>query len=166
MSAIHFDHRLTEAISVRESGRLEDARTLLMELYRERPDDAQVNLHCAWIHDELGLEREAVPFYERALELGLDGDDLRHALLGLGSTYRALGVYDRALETLTRGVETFPKDGGMKVFHAMALYNSGRAKEACELLLGLLADTSGDPAIGAYRPAIEIYAADLDRSWA
>lgn len=31
---------------------------------------------------------------------------------------------------------------------------------------GLLADTTGDPAIGAYRPAIEIYAVDLDRSWA
>jgi tetratricopeptide (TPR) repeat protein len=152
---------LAEAVVLRQNGQVEE----LAGLCRRYPEDAGLNLQCAWAHDKLGLEREAVPYYERALSLGLEDQDLRDALLGLGSTYRALGEYDRALGTLTRGVERFPDDHGMAVFHVMALYNGGRAKEACEKLLTLLLDTTSDQAILGYRDAIEIYAADLDRVW-
>lgn len=159
------EDRLSEAISMRERGLDEQARTALLELHHDAPDDAAVNLQCAWAHDKLGLEREAVPFYESALRLGLEDDDLRNALLGLGSTYRALGEHDKALATLSRGVKQFPDDRGLLVFHAMALYNNDRPKEACELLLTLLSQTTGDEQILAYKRAIDIYADDLDRTW-
>ena len=165
MSTTSLDSRLAEAIELREQGHVEHARDLLLELHRQLPNHAQVNLQCAWAHDKLGLETEAVPFYERALALGLDGDDLKDALLGLGSTYRTIGDYEKALITLDRGVEHFPGDQGIQVFRAMALYNNGRAKEACETLLRLLAETTSDPDIRSYRGAIDIYAADLDRTW-
>ena len=157
--------RLAAAVSLRESGREEQAKDLLLALCAESPDDPAVNLHCAWAHDKLGLEAEAVPFYERSLELGLEGNDLEDALLGLGSTYRTLGRYGESLATLTRGVESFPEARGMQVFRAMALYNTGHAKEACETLLTLLADTTSDETISRYRSAIATYAADLDRTW-
>lgn len=166
MSTLHFEDRLAAAVSLRESGDVEKARTMLLDLQRERPDDATVNLQCAWVHDKLGLETEAVPFYERALEIGLEGTGLENALLGLGSTYRALGEYEKAASTLRRGVETFPDRRAMRVFLAMALYNNGRAKEACETLLRIISETTDDPDIIAYRSAIDTYAADLDRSWA
>lgn len=165
MSAIQSGDRLATAISLRESGDPAAALQLLEGLHRESPDDARVNLQCAWAHDSMGSEREAVPFYERALELGLSGNDLRHALLGLGSTHRSLGNYEKALSTLSRGVDEFPDDHGLKVFQAMALYNVDRAKEACELLLRLLSETTSDPAILAYGRAIDLYAGDLDRTW-
>lgn len=165
MSALQLESRLAAAVSMRENGELERARELLLELHRDHPDDSNVNLQCAWVHDKLGLEREAVPHYERAIELGLDGEDLRSALLGLGSTYRALGDYTKAVATLTMGVDTFPDDRAMKVFQAMALYNTNRSKEACELLLHLLSETTSDTRIRSYDGAIDVYATNLDRTW-
>ena len=89
--------RLAEAIQLRETGRakqdqavLEEARTLLLELAAAYPDDAEITFQTAVAHDNLGLSREAVPFYLRALTQGLSGPDLERALMGLGSTYRGL----------------------------------------------------------------------------
>ena len=165
MSVVDSRDRLATAVALREAGEVTEAKNLLVDLQREHPDDAEVNLQCAWAHDRLGLEGEAIPYYEAAIRLGLDQVDLKDALLGLGSTYRTLGRYEEALSTLDRGVEEFPDDGGMKVFRAMALYNNRRGKEACELLLTLLSTTTADETIAAYHRAIDIYAADLDRTW-
>jgi tetratricopeptide (TPR) repeat protein len=165
MSTLHHEDRVAAAIALRESGQVEEARSLLLALHAKTPDDPVVNLQCAWVHDKLGLESEAVPFYEAAIQHGLTGEDLRHALLGLGSTYRTLGRYSDALATLTRGVEEFPEDRSMQVFRAMALYNNGEAKEACQVLLVIVSDTTADERIRSYRNAIDIYAADLDRTW-
>lgn len=165
MSVVDSRDRLATAVALREAGEVTEAKDLLVDLQREHPDDAKVNLQCAWAHDRLGLEGDAVPYYEAAIRLGLDQVDLKDALLGLGSTYRTLGRYEEALSTLDRGVDEFPDDGGMKVFRAMALYNNRRGKEACELLLTLLSTTTADDTISAYRRPIDIYAADLDRTW-
>ncbi len=157
--------RLDEAVLAREAGRLDEARAILADLHSAHPDDATVNLQCAWIHDKLGLEAEAVPYYERAIEVGLEGDDLKDAFLGLGSTYRALGRYRDAVRILDRGVEEFPADPAMRVFRAMAWYNVGRAKQACESLLSVMATTEQPEQIARYRGAISEYARDLDRTW-
>src|SRR5690349_13371987 len=99
--------RLKEAIQLREEGRakqdqaiLEKARTLLLELVAAFPGDAEITFQTAVVHDNLGLERESIPFYVKALSQGLSGPDLERALLGLGSTYRGLGDYQHAEETL------------------------------------------------------------------
>ncbi|HEX6299759.1 MAG TPA: tetratricopeptide repeat protein [Acidimicrobiia bacterium] len=165
MSTAQREDRLIEAIGLREGGQVEEAKRLLLALHAESPEDPIVNLQSAWAHDKLGLEAEAVPFYEAAIRHNLEGEDLRHALLGLGSTYRALGRYDEALATLNMGVEAFPQDRTMQVFRAMALYNTGHPKEACQLLLRVITATTADDRIRAYESAIDTYAADLDRSW-
>ena len=58
---------LERAVYLRENGRAEVARDLLLELVAEKPDDPQINYQCAWVQDLLGREHEAVPFYERAI---------------------------------------------------------------------------------------------------
>ncbi len=166
MTTVEIKDRLAAAVAMRQSGDVEGAKALLLELQEESPDDARVNLQCAWTHDRLGLEAEAVRYYEAAIGLGLDRADLGDALLGLGSTYRTLGRYEEALTTLDRAVTEYPEHRGFQVFQAMALYNNGRAKEACERLLRLLSDTTSDNGIARYREAIDTYAEDLDRVWA
>lgn len=165
MTAVPRPDPLTAAVLAREEGRDEEARQMLLALHGDDPENAAVNLQCAWVHDKLGLEAEAVPFYEKALEIGLEGEDLHDALLGLGSTYRALGRYGESLRIFDRGVTEFPDDPAMQVFRAMALYNEGRSKEACELLLTIMATTDQPEPIVRYRNAIAEYASDLDRTW-
>lgn len=159
------EERLAEAARLREEGQLEASRDLLLALAAEHPNDPRVNYQAAWAHDRLGLEREAVPFYERAIALGLTGEDLAGALLGLGSTLRALGDYPAAVRTLRRAVDEFPDRPAMSVFLAMALHNSGEHAEATERLLRVVAETSADPSIRRYRRAIGFYADDIDRVW-
>ena len=117
------------------------------------------------VYDKLGLETEAVPFYERAIELGLPSEDLESALLGLGSTLRALGRYPESLEVLDRAVSEFPDNRALEVFRAMSQYNNGQTKEAAETLLRLLVATTSAPDIRSYQTALDIYSEDLDRTW-
>ncbi|KNE80174.1 MULTISPECIES: tetratricopeptide repeat protein [Streptomyces] len=146
-----------------EDDRPDESREQLLDLAARFPDDAGVAYRAACVHDRLGLEAEAVPFYERCLAgTGLPDEDRRGAFLGLGSTYRVLGQYTRAVETLRRGIAEYPDDGGLRTFLAMALYNTGEHHEAMHLLLDLLAATSRDPSVQEYRRAIALYAGDLD----
>ncbi len=157
------DELLAEAVSLRRQGKPEEARKRLLELATEHPSDAEVAYQTAWVHDVLGLEAEAVPFYECSLRgSGLAEEDRRGALLGLGSTYRILGRYTQAVNTLRQGTAEFPDDGALQTFLAMALFNTDQHHEAMQILLKLLATTSDDPHVRQYRRAIETYAHDLN----
>lgn len=165
------DTRLAVAVRLRASGQLDEARARLVALAEEFPADAQVAYQTAWVHDALGLEAQAVPHYRRALSRpdgpssgGLSSDDRAGAVLGLGSTYRVLGEYQRAVDTLTAASAEFPANGALKAFLAMALFNVGRHHDAMELLLTLVTTTSDDPTVAEYRPAIEHYARDLNET--
>jgi tetratricopeptide (TPR) repeat protein len=153
---------LEAAIRLRESGDLLGARSLLSRVLGESPDDAEANHQMAWLCDLEGREREAVPFYVRAIAGGLSREERRGALLGLGSTYRALGEYPEAVEVLRRGVSEFPEDRFMQTFLSLALYNAGECREAVELLLKNLVETTSDPKIKTYERALSFYADRLD----
>ena len=157
--------RLASAVKLRESEQYEEARQLLLDVHTEFPDDPQVNYQCAWIHDLLGLEREAIPFYEKAIRKGLTEDDLKNALLGMGSTYRCIGEYEKSIDTFHHALALFPGSHEFKVFLAMAYYNVGQYSKAMELLLNSLADTSGDEGILRYRRAIRFYSDKLNQTW-
>ena len=161
--------KLASAIKLRESENHEEARELLLELHAEFPKDPQVNhgslFPCAWIHDLLGLEREAIHFYEKAIQAGLSGNDLKSALLGMGSTYRCIGEYHRSIETFQHALNLFPDSREFKVFLGMAYYNIGEFSKAMEILLNNLADTSSDEGILRYQRAIRFYSDKLDQTW-
>lgn len=159
------EERLASAIQLRKEKKVEEARAILLALHAEFPEDAQVNFHCAWVHDLLGLERDAIPFYEKAVQIGLTGEDLQGALLGMGSTYRCIGEYQKAFETFQRAVELFPERHEFRVFLAMTHYNLGQMAKAMELLLNSLAETSKDEGVKAYKDAIQFYADKLDQTW-
>ena len=157
--------RLASAIKLRESEHYEEARHFLLELHSEFPDDPQVNYQCAWIHDLLGLEREAIPFYEKAIQAGLNKEDLKSALLGMGSTYRCMGEYQKSIQTFQHALTLFPNSHEFNVFLGMAYYNIGEYSKAMELLLNSLADTSSNNGILRYQRAIRFYSDKLDQTW-
>jgi hypothetical protein len=117
------------------------------------------------VHDSLGLEEEAVEHYRAAIAGGLADEELRSALLGLGSTYRALGRDAESDVTFREGIDRFPDFAALRVFRAMTLYNLDRSREAVQELIHVLLETSSDPSIERYRRSLTGYADDLDRSW-
>jgi tetratricopeptide (TPR) repeat protein len=155
-----------QVLSLRRAGQHEEACSLAASLAARYPADAELQFQAACVHDFLGREAQAVPFYLAGLSGVLSDEHLRSAYLGLGSTYRALGQYPAAERTLREGLARFPDALELQAFLAMALHNLGQSRQAVELLLNVLARSSADPHIQSYRKAILFYAQDLEKSWA
>ena len=156
---------LESAVRLREIGDFQEAESLLTRILAESLDDAEANHQMAWLYDVQGREREAVPFYVRAIAGDLSDEERRGALLGLGSTYRALGEYPDAVEVLRQGVSEFPADRAMQTFLALALHNIGEHRQAVDLLLKHLVETTSDPGIRSYEKALRFYTGRLDEVW-
>ncbi|WP_214730168.1 tetratricopeptide repeat protein [Exiguobacterium sp. s195] len=159
------DHDFDRAVRLREEGQLEQAKQLFLSLLRKDEKNPRLHAYCAWCYDSLGEERQAVPHYERAIRLGLTGEELAESYLGLGSTYRALGRYTEAEQLFEEAIEQFPNHGALKVFQAMTHYNVGRHEEATGTLLELLASPKPDESIARYRRAIAFYARNLNETY-
>ena len=156
---------LESAVRLREVGDFQGAESLLARVLEEDPDDAETNHQMAWLYDAQGREQEAVPYYVKAVAGDLPDEERRGALLGLGSTFRALGEYPEAVEVLGQGVSEFPADRVMQTFLALALYNIGEHRQAVDLLLKHLVETTSDPGIRSYEKALRFYTGRLDEVW-
>lgn len=157
--------QLQKAIKLREQKELRKSNELLLTLAEAYPENAEVNYQCAWSFDVLGEEAKAVPYYEKAIELGLPKEDLEGAMLGLGSTYRTLGNYEKSRSVFTAAIKEFPSNHAFQVFYSMTLYNLGDHAQAMEILLKCLAETTSDEEIKRYQKAIRFYADKLDTVW-
>jgi tetratricopeptide (TPR) repeat protein len=155
---------LLDAIELRKQNKSEEALKILATLLKESPYDPELNYQMAWTCDSLGKESEAVPFYETALANGLQ-NDRRGALLGLGSTYRCLGHYQKSLKVFDQAVAEFPDDRALRVFRALTLYNLGKYDHSISDLLVHLLDTTTDNSIKSYDRALRYYADKLDQTW-
>ena len=156
---------LEAAIQLRSAGQVSTANEHLVQLAQAYPLDARVQYHCAWSFDLLGREREAVPYYAKAISLGLSEDELRGAYLGLGSTYRTIGDYAASKAIFEDAIAVFPDDSTLQAFFAMTLYNLGEHARCMKILLTLLVNPAAYQDVAAYQRAIALYAEDLDRIW-
>jgi len=157
--------KLNIAIKLREAGELAEAKLLLLDLVEEESQNCSIWYQLAWVHDAMGLEREAVSFYEKSLELGLLGKEREGALLGLGSTYRTLGMYEDSKRVFEAAIHEFPERRDFQVFYAMVQYNLKAYDKAMEILLKQIAETSADEGIQSYKRAILFYSDKLDQVW-
>ena len=159
------NQELKNAIKLRSSGKHDEALSIIQKLLGKQPSDPLANYHCAWTYDNMGKEKEAVFHYVSALENGLSGEDRKHTYIGLGSTYRALGEYEKSKKTLKKGLKEFPDCITLKVFLSMALYNLKDHSQSMKLLLKELLNTTKDKELLSYRKALEFYSDKLDQKW-
>lgn len=150
---------------LRGEGKFAEVFDLLDALKLNTGDDPMLAFQYACTLDSQGREEEAIPYYRKAIALKLKGTALAEAYLGLGSSLRALGRYQEASVVLEEGSRKFGRNAALQTFYAMALYNTGECKEAVESLLILLAETSKDRKVRAYREVLLAYAEDLDKTW-
>ncbi len=156
---------IEQAVLLRQENKPQQALEILHSLLESEPDNPLVHYQTAWTHDSMGQESDAIGHYEKAVALGLSGEPLRGALLGMGSTYRCLGQYERSLEVLNKAVDEFPDDRALQAFRALTLYNLGRCQASVSALLLMLLDTTDDPQLKAYERALRFYADKLDQTW-
>jgi hypothetical protein len=140
------------------------AQTLADDWLSREPHFAVAHYLAAWARDAQGLELDASVHYEKSIELGLTGENLRGALLGAGSTYRNLGNLTRSEKILRQGIQEYGETSEFSAFLALTLYSAGRYSEAVSVLLKLLADSANDAHIRRYERALRYYAANPDRS--
>ncbi|WP_020062394.1 tetratricopeptide repeat protein [Bacillus sp. 123MFChir2] len=152
------ENLLKKAIQLRNENKFAQSREILLSLtnFTQNPE---ILYQCACTHDAMGMETEAVPYYEKAIELGLEGESLRGAYIGLGSTYRCIGEYEKAIATLEEGIKLYPDDDAMKVFLSIAKYNVQSHEDAMKLLLDVVVKTEG---VKNYERAITFYKGHLN----
>ncbi|NDI33568.1 tetratricopeptide repeat protein [Chengkuizengella sediminis] len=159
------DLNLEKAVKLREEGKYGESNLLLMQLVEKHPDDATIHYQVAWSFDVMEKEREAVPFYEKAISLGLSKEELKDAYLGLGSTYRTLGEYEKSKHIFHKAIEEFPNHRALQVFYSMTLFNLKEHDKAMEILLKNIVETTNDQSIIDYKRAIHFYTDKLDKVW-
>lgn len=159
------EQMLEKALDLRGKGQLKESNNILIDLVQNFPNHASLNYQCAWSFDVLGEETKAVPYYEKAIELGLPSKELEGALIGLGSTYRTIGEYKKSKETFLKGLKLFPDNHAIKVFYSMTLYNLEEYQQAMEVLLLCLVNTTSDDEIRNCEKAIRFYADKLNETW-
>ena len=138
----------------------EKALDALNALYKSHRDNAQVLYRLASVNDSLGNEEAAIDYYKRALSMGLSGAEERGAYLGLGSSYRWVGLHNISSDVLQEGVEKF-KGNEFRVFLAVTKFDNHDYQEAFKLLLGALIDTTRDEHILEYRRALLEFSSKL-----
>jgi tetratricopeptide (TPR) repeat protein len=147
--------------ALRAAGQHTQALAMLLDLHRANPNDAVINYELGCTYDPQGLEDDAIPFYERALEIGLNDAMRRACLLGLGSSYRCVERFSDAIRILQKGAAEFPEAKEFDIFLALARHNVGEHAEAMRLLLHHIAEYSNEPQTKRYQRAVAYYAEHL-----
>jgi tetratricopeptide (TPR) repeat protein len=156
---------IEKAIQLRKDNKPDQALIVLTELLKSNPNDPVINYQMAWTCDFMGKESEAVPFYEKAIANGLSGEDRKGAMLGLGSTFRCLGEYQKSLNVFDQAVKEFAEDRSLKVFRTLTLHNLGQSEKALGQLLIQLLDTTSDQTVKSYDKALRFYSDKLSQTW-
>jgi tetratricopeptide (TPR) repeat protein len=152
---------LDAIVGARAHGQFNQLLPRLQDLDARHPNVGEIAYQLAWTCDTLGRHEQALAYYEKAVALGLSPNELSNALIGLGSTLRALGQHERSAEVLRSGKLQFPDNREFDVFLALTLHVSGQHAEALQLALETLCDTTEDPGLTAYARAIRHAAAKL-----
>jgi hypothetical protein len=112
----------------------------------------------AGARDSTGHSDRAVPLYREALAAGLAGERRRRAVIQLASSLRNLGQAEESVALLTAELQQPPDalDDAVRAFLALALADSGRAREATGHALQALA-----PHLPRYQRSLANYAGEL-----
>lgn len=152
---------LDAVVGARAHGQFSAIFPRLQSLDERYPHVAEINYQLAWTADTLGRAPQALPYYEKAIALGLPPNELSGALIGLGSTLRTLGQLERSAEVLRSGQLQFPDNPEFNTFLALTLHAQGQHAAALRLALETLCDTTEDPGLTAYQRALRHAASKL-----
>jgi tetratricopeptide (TPR) repeat protein len=150
----NLDAQVDRIFAARDRERMQPTIDAFERLLADHPDNPRLVYEVGGSYDTAGEEQTAIPFYTRALELGLDGRLRRQCLLQLASTLRNLDRFDESLELLDGAIAEFPDSPSLLVWKAFTLHASGRPNDGFALLLETIADHLDSPEIARYEAAL------------
>jgi tetratricopeptide (TPR) repeat protein len=106
-----------------------------LDILEKYPKSARAKFELANAYDYLGKEQEAIPLYEKAIQMGLTSEYEAYALLQLGSSLRNLSQVDDAILILSDAEKRYPELPSIAMFLGMAMHDSDRHSEALRTLL-------------------------------
>jgi Flp pilus assembly protein TadD len=128
---------------------------VLSTLRELHPKSAPVWLESAFALDRLGREAQAIPLYERAIALGLEGSALRDALVCLGSSLQTVGRAKEAVRYLAQAQKQFPGDVVVELFLALGYHDVQQPTHALRLTALACLRESGNRGLAAYRDVLK-----------
>lgn len=131
------------------------------DLYETYPGNARLAYEYGGVFDSLGMEKEAIPLYQEALKLGIDGPFRIKTLIQMGSTYRNLNKFEESMELLEMAVEESGGDPAAIIFLSLTLLSSGKEKDAALLALRHICEKENG-LVKRYRNSIENYLNELE----
>jgi cyanophycin synthetase len=123
--------------------------------------DAIAEYEAGGVHDSAGRADQAVPHYERALELGLPPELEPRCRLQLASSLRNLNRVDEAIAIFDEAISRYPDDAALRLFRAFALADAGRAREALVDVIDLARTRIDAPEIERYARSLAAYTRQL-----
>lgn len=156
---------IVQARELRQNDELEESQQLLLGLLEEHGGDPVVLYEVGGAYDVLDEPKEAIPYYQKAIDAGLEDSDLQECFVCLGTCQRMVGDFEEAVATLAEAVAQFPDNNSGKVFLALAYYSDGQEDEGMKLLLDVLLTTTKDEDVLAYADALDYYKDNLDEVW-
>lgn len=144
---------------------VESAFSHLQRQTSESPNDPKSWFELAGAYDFLGREAEALPHYQKVLDLGINGlpvDDRPRIFVQMGSTLRNLKKYDQARKLFLDGIAMFPENAALKIFLGLVEYSDGAYRKAAKLFLQGNLMTPGDHSASDYQRALRSYSDQID----
>lgn len=148
------DDELDRIFEARDRNNMQPTIEVLLPIAHEHPQHPRVLYEVGGAYDTAGKERTAASYYERALQAGLSGDELRRCYVQYGSTLRNLGELAGSAALFERARAQFPGSPSLAVFEAISLHACGRLNEAVASLLEVVAAGVQSPDLDRYKPAI------------
>jgi len=157
--------KLEEARKLRDEDELEASQEILLALLEDHSDNATVLYEVGGSYDVLGEERDAISYYEKAVEADLEGDDLQECLICLGSCNRVIGEFEDSVQWLETAVKQFPDNKSGHVFLSLAYYSNDQKEDAMRTLMEVLLETTENEDIQSYADVFEFYKDNLEEVW-
>ncbi len=145
------DELVEEGFHYLKMGMIDEALDFFQNLVDRFPSEPLAHLGYAVLMDNIGRESEAIPLYLTALEMELEGMNLRDALVGVASSYRTLGESDEACRYINRALKEFPEDPVVLSFAALIYYDKCDYGEAVYLLGKAMSLMDGSEDYDKYR---------------
>jgi tetratricopeptide (TPR) repeat protein len=144
----------------------EEAIDLLLQNALSHPHDPITWFALACCYDHLGRVQEALPYYERTSNVGVDKlplTDRPRLFLQWGSTLRNLKRYQESEDILMQGARLFPEIKAIKAFLALTQYAKGDFQKAAQALFVILhSKYPEDSSLASYARTLDWYIDHLD----